>query len=90
MRILLIEAPYHDLYARRDNVSFRRYLPLGIGYVDAAKTASSQTCSSSGSRSPSSRRSPRGSSMSFRSIETSVEMMEHLRSGYGLPSRMIR
>ena len=35
MRVLLIEAPYHDLYAQRDKVSFRRYFPLGIGYVAA-------------------------------------------------------
>jgi len=35
MRVLLIEAPYHDLYAQRDSVSFRRYFPLGIGYVAA-------------------------------------------------------
>jgi anaerobic magnesium-protoporphyrin IX monomethyl ester cyclase len=35
MRVLLIEAPYHDLYTQRDNVSFRRYFPLGIGYVAA-------------------------------------------------------
>jgi anaerobic magnesium-protoporphyrin IX monomethyl ester cyclase len=35
MRILLIEAPYHDLYSQRDSVSFRRYFPLGIGYVAA-------------------------------------------------------
>lgn len=33
MRVLLIEAPYHDLYAQRDKVTFRRYFPLGIGYV---------------------------------------------------------
>jgi len=35
MRVLLIEAPYHDLYAQRDKVTFRRYFPLGIGYVAA-------------------------------------------------------
>ncbi len=35
MRVLLIEAPYHDLYAQRDKISFRRYFPLGIGYVAA-------------------------------------------------------
>ncbi len=35
MRVLLIEAPYHDLYSQRDKVSFRRYFPLGIGYVAA-------------------------------------------------------
>jgi anaerobic magnesium-protoporphyrin IX monomethyl ester cyclase len=35
MRVLLIEAPYHDLYAQRDKVTFRRYFPLGIGYCAA-------------------------------------------------------
>ena len=34
-KVLLIEAPYHDLYAQRDQVTWRRYFPLGIGYVAA-------------------------------------------------------
>ncbi len=53
MRVLLIEAPYHKLYAQRDKVTLRRDFPLGIGYV-------------------------------------AVELMEYLRSGYGVLSRMIR
>src|SRR5262249_4062040 len=35
MRVLLLEAPYHALYPQRDKIGFRRYFPLGIGYVAA-------------------------------------------------------
>lgn len=33
MKVLLAEAPYHELYGSQSMLSVRRYFPLGIGYI---------------------------------------------------------
>lgn len=35
MKVLLAEAPYHELYGSQSMASVRRYFPLGIGYISA-------------------------------------------------------
>ena len=79
MRVLLIEAPYHDLYAQRAKVTFRRSFPLGVGCVAAMlKQGGFET------------------DLFIQPFKAevkqalAVKLMEHLRSGYGVLSRMIR